>query len=66
MVLKIEKNIFLFEFSCWAESSARPSWPPHVRVACVAQPTSVTAQQFMGVHPHSEAESDPIASDPTR
>jgi hypothetical protein len=42
------------------------------RAACVAQPSGAVAQQFTGVHPRSEAESDPlseydpIASDPTR
>jgi hypothetical protein len=32
--------VFLFEFGCWAESSARPSRPPRVRVAYAAQTAS--------------------------
>jgi hypothetical protein len=70
-VLK-KKKVFLFEFGFWAESSARPSRPPRARVACVAQLAGAAAQRFAGMHPRSEAksdplsESDPIALDPTR
>ncbi len=66
------KKDFLFKFSFWAESSARPSRPPHVRVAYVAQPVGAMARWFTGAHPRSQAESDPlsesdpIAPDPTR
>jgi hypothetical protein len=64
IVLK-KKKVFLFEFGFWAETSARPSWPPHARTACVAQPAGTTAQQFTGVHPRSEVKSDPLSeSDP--
>jgi hypothetical protein len=71
IVLK-KKNVFLFEFGFWAESSARPSRPHGVRAACAAQPAGAVAQRFVGVHLRSEAESDPlsdsnlIAPDPTR
>jgi hypothetical protein len=35
------------------------------RAACVAQPAGATAQRFMGAHPCSEVESDPLSeSDP--
>jgi hypothetical protein len=50
MVLK-KKNIFLFEFGYWAESSARPIRPPHLRVACAAQPASTAALLFTSAHP---------------
>jgi hypothetical protein len=51
---------------------AQPSRPPPARVACAAQPICAMAQQSMGAHPRSEAESDPlsksnpIAPNPTR
>jgi hypothetical protein len=47
-----KKNVFLFEFGFWAESSARPSRPPHARL--LRGPT------VRGHSPRSEAESDPI------
>jgi hypothetical protein len=67
-----KKNVFLFEFGFWAESSAQPSRPPRARVACAAQLAGAVAKRFTGVHRCSEAESDPlsesdpIAPDPTR
>jgi hypothetical protein len=42
-----KKNVVLFEFGFWAESSARPTWPPRAQASCVAQ-------RFAGTHPHSE------------
>jgi hypothetical protein len=63
-VLK-KKNVFLFEFSFWAESSAPPSRPPRAHAA-------YAAQRLTGVHrvaklnPTGQAESDPIAPDLTR
>jgi hypothetical protein len=55
-----KKKVFLFEFGFWAESLARPSWPPYA-----TQLASATTQQFAGVHLRSEAESDQLSeSDP--
>jgi hypothetical protein len=45
---------------------------PSAYIACAAQLASAVAQQFMGTHPRSEAEYDPlsksdsIALDPTQ
>jgi hypothetical protein len=63
--LKKKKN-FLFEFSFWAETSARPSRPPPARVACMAQPVGAMTQRIHGCAPRNGAKSDPIAPDPTR
>jgi hypothetical protein len=49
-----KKKVFLFEFGFWAETSARPSRPPRVLAACVAQPAGTVAQWFMGVHPQEK------------
>jgi hypothetical protein len=57
---------FLFEFSFWAESSARPSQPPRARVACTAQPAGAAAQRIRGCAPRSGVKSDPIGPDPTQ
>jgi hypothetical protein len=60
-----KKKVFLFEFSFWAETSARPSRPPHAREVFVAQPVGAVAQWFTRAHPRSEAESNPLSkSDP--
>jgi hypothetical protein len=57
---------FLFEFGFWAESSARPSQPPHAHAACAAQPASATAQRIRGCAPRSGAKSNPIRPDLTQ
>jgi hypothetical protein len=60
-----KKNVFLFEFGFWAESSSRPRRPPRTRAASAAQPAGAVAQRFAVVHPRSEAEADPLSeSDP--
>jgi hypothetical protein len=48
-----KKNIFLFEFGFWAESSVRPSRPPRER--------GLRGPAVCGRAPRSEAESDPLS-----
>jgi hypothetical protein len=40
---------------------ARPSRPPHARVACVAQSIGTVAQLIRGRAPRSGAKSDPLS-----